>query len=383
MRAILPLLLAAALGSPALAVAQGSFDSGPELGQRLLRNVVRIRALDFGEHGFGLVIASRPRELLVATARHVVVPASGVEPPDFDAARRRIELSLCVGDGAAVAQPAQLEPGFDPAGFDVALLRVPRPAGYEPLIEVLAPRATLEPRQEAWLLGQEQQCGVAPRSGALAALANAQGQLRVEFPGIRGGASGGPVLTGYGLIGLLTDADDLTVTVLGSEALGSLVRAYASAAWQLLDGHNIPPADPRAAEVDLAETLNQYLFSARDLQGLLLQPFIPRPRFVAFADAYSATIKNRFARARERYDGTLRRFWPEPVFAQWQVLRERLWAIHESFRALNAGEAQQIFDQQRAPAVVQERMRALEPELQRLQTGIADFLLELGQRSKS
>jgi len=376
-------LLASAWAGPARA-AEGSFDSGPELGQRLLRNVVRIRAADFGEHGFGLVVAARPRELLVATARHVVVPAEGAAPPDFDPARRRIEVGFCAGEaGGGPAQPAQLEPGFDAAGHDVALLRVPRPPGYEPLTEVLAAPATLELRQEAWLLGQEQQCGVAPRSGALAALADARGQLRLEFPGIRGGASGGPALTGYGFIGLLTDADDLTVTVLSAELLARLLRAYSGTAWGLAEGRNIPPGDPRAAEVDLAETLNQYLFSARDLQGLLLQPFIPKPRFVAFAEAYNKAISQRFARARERYDGTLRRYWPEPVFAQWQALRERLWAIHEAFRALNTGESQLIFDQQSAPPAVQERMRALEPELQRLQSGIAEFLLALGQRSQS
>lgn len=374
-------------GAPAAQAAEAAqdtrFDSGPELGQQLLRNVVRIQSLDFGEHDFGLVVGTQAGQLLIATARHVVVPIAGAESAGFDAGQRRIELHFCGGDAStAPAHSAALLPGFNADGLDLALLRVVRPAGYEPLQRVLAPASSLALRQPTWLLGQEQHCGVAPRSGAVAALANAQDQLRVEFPGVRGGASGGPALSGYGVFGLLTDADDLTVTVLAINRIEALVRAFAAGAWALTDAGNIPPDDPRAAEVDLAETLNQYLFSARNLQELLLQPNIPQPRFVAFADAYNAVVMNRFAPARERHDGSLRRFWPEPVYAQWQTLRERLWSVHQVFRALNAGDAQAIFDRRRAPPAVLDRMRQLDPELSQLQAGIADFLHALSQRSQ-
>jgi hypothetical protein len=312
-----------------------------------------------------------------------VLPRAGSEPPGFDAANRRIEVRFCDGDDSGLApHAAEVEAGFEAGGRDIALLRVLRPASYQPVLRALAAPPSIEARQEAWLLGQDDLCGVAPRTGAVAALANAQGDLRVEFPGVRGGASGGPALSGYGVIGLVTNADDQTFTVHGMASLEARVRAYSNAAWALADARNIPPSDPNAASIDLAETLNQYLFSVRNLQGVLLQPEIARRLYFDVARDYNTAVMKRYMPARERHDGALRRYWPEAVFMQWQALRDLLWRIHENFLAFNEGDSKFIFDNGRAPEAVQKRMRALEPDLRQLQTDIAEFLRALSQRSK-
>lgn len=358
-----------------------TFLSGPELGEQLLQNVVRIDALDIGEHGFGLVVAAQPRHVYVATARHVVIPdaTSGLAVPD--ASNRRIEATFCRGgDSGDAGRAAEIVGAFDAGGHDIALLKVLRPAGYMPLLRVVAPDASAELRQDAWVLGQERQCGVNPRSGAIAALRDARQNLRIEFPGVRGGSSGGPATSGYGVLGLITDAGDLTFTVHSIASLEARLRAQSADWWQLVPARNIPPTDPRAAEVDLAETLNQYLFGVRNLQQLLLQPAVPKQRFHAFAGDYNAAV-NRFRDARERHDGSLKRHWPEPVLAQWQRLRDALWQVHQTFWQLNAADSQTIFDSERAPPAVQARMRALEPALVQLQADIAAFLQALGQRS--
>ena len=370
------LALAAAL--PACAADEGDtrFLSGPELGQLLQRNVVRVRSLDLNEQGFGLVVGTTARHVLIATARHVVLPALGTEVAG------RIEIAFCAGDDSGVAtRSAELEGGFDAAGQDVALLRVLRPVGYAPEPRALAPAACLAARQETWLLGQDQQCGVVPRSGAVAALANTQGQLRIEFPGVRGGASGGPAMSGYGVLGLVTSADDQTFTVQSVASLAARVRAFDADAWALADARNIPPGDPRAAQIDLAETLNKYLFAAYDLQGLLLQPKIDKQNYFNFAQTYSAVIRDRYAPASERHDGSLARYWPAAVLPQWQALRLRLWAVHEAFLALNNGDSKFIFENGRAPAAVQQRMQALAPDLALLRASIADFLRALAERT--
>ena len=375
--------LALATG-PARAAEDTSFLSGAELGQALQTNVVRVRTLDLNEQGFGLVISASSRHVLIATARHVVSPAAGAAPDGLDPRQRRIEIAFCAGDDSGQGpRAAELVAGFEDGGHDIALLRVLRPAAYQPLARALAPLASLAPRQEAWLLGQDQQCGVAPRSGAVAALANAAGDLRIEFPGVRGGASGGPAISGYGVLGLVTNADDQTFTVHGVASLQALARAHDGAAWALADARNIPPGEPRAAEVDLAETLNHYLFAAHDLQGLLLQPRIERQNYFNFAQRYSAVVRERYAPASERHDGSLRRHWPPAVFAQWQALRRQLWAVHVAFLALNDGESRIIFETGRAPPAVQQRMQALAPDLAQLRASIADFLRALGQRTAS
>ncbi len=376
--------LTAGLAAPACAAGDSTFSSGPELGQRLLRNVVRIRSLDSNEHGFGLVVGMQTRHVLIATARHVVLPLAtsgtpGTPAATLDAANRKIEVSFCAGDESGVpSRAAQIVEPFDAGGHDIALLRVPRPAGYEPLLRVLALDAQVKAGQETWLLGQQQQCGVAPRSGAVAALRDVRENLRIEFPAALGGDSGGPAISGYGVLGLVTDAGDLTYTVHSIASLEARVRAQSPGWWQLEPARNIPLTDPRSAQIDLSETLNQYLFGVRNLQQLLLQTRVPKPRFVAFANDYNAAV-TRFRDARERHDGSLQQHWPEGVLGQWRVLRDQLWQVHQTFWNMNAADSQAIFDQQQAPPAVQIRMRALEPELVQLQAGIADFLKTLAQ----
>ena len=43
--------------------------------------------------------------------------------------------------------------------------------------------------------------------------------------------------------------------------------------------------------------------------------------------------------------GTLDRFWPPAVLAQWQQLRDQLWQVHQTFWQMNSGDVQGVFDQ--------------------------------------
>ncbi len=375
------LCLAAGLPKPARAANDSTFSSGPELGERLLKNVVRIRALDTGEHGFGLVVGAQSRWVFVATAGHVVMPRAGpgTSAAALDSANRKIEVGFCVGDAAgAPDRAAQIVEAFNAGGHDIALLRVARPAGYEPQLRVAAADAQVKIGQPTWLLGQQQQCGLAPRSGAVAALRDTRDNLRIEFPGALGGDSGGPAISGYGVLGLITDAEDLTFTVHSIASLEARLTAQSREWWQLLPARNIPPTDPLSAQIDLSETLNLYLFGVSNLQKLLLRPKVPRPLFVDFANKYSTAV-DRFSLARERHDATLKTHWPAGMLEQWQVLRDQLWQVHQTFWKLNDADTQAIFDQQKASPAVQQSMLALEPELVQLQASIPAFLRTLAQ----
>ena len=358
-----------------------TFLSGPDLGAQLLSNVVRIASLDINEHGFGLVVSVQSRHVLVATSRHVVLPRPqpGAPAPSIDPANRQIEVSFCAGDTSGVpSRVAQGVDAFDAGGHDVALLRVPRPAGYAPVLRALALEADVKPGVETWLLGQEDRCGLAPRSGAVASVRDARDNLRIEFPGVRGGESGGPAISGYGVLGLITDAEDLSFTLHSIASLEARVRAHNRDGWHLVVARNIPPTDPLAAQIDLSETLNLYLFAASNLQKLLLRPKVPKQLFFDFANDYNQAV-NRFRLARERHDATLKTRWPDGVLAQWQRLRDDLWHAHQTFWQLNDADSQAIFDQQKTPPAVQTRMQALEPELLQLQARIPAFLQTLTQ----
>ena len=118
--------MASVVGAAAATATAGptGFLTGPELAERLLPDVVRIRAIDLQEHGFGLVVGATARHVFVATARHVVAARAPTAPPRRGAAAGRIERSFCAGDGSApVLRAAELVDGFDAGGQDLALLR--------------------------------------------------------------------------------------------------------------------------------------------------------------------------------------------------------------------------------------------------------------------
>jgi hypothetical protein len=352
-----------------------TFYSGRELGGLLLTNVVKIRSNP--EHGFGLVVGAQAGYVYIVTANHVVVTNAPANPPVLGGAP--IEVSFCDGDtSGAPSHLATRVTAFDPGGHDLALLRVAQPAGYVPQLRAVAPLADIKPGEESWLLGQSQKCGVLPRSGAVAALPNANGDMRIEYPGALGGESGGPAISGFGVLGLITDASDLTFTIHSIASLQARLQAQLREWWQLEPARNIPPTDPVAARVDLSETLNLYLFSVRNLQKLLLRPAVPRELFHTFAGDYNTAV-NRFRLARERHDGALKVYWPDGVLAQWEVLRDQLWQVHQTFWKMNDGDSQAIFDKQGAPAAVKATMQDLEPALVQLDSGTKAFLKALTQ----
>jgi hypothetical protein len=199
----------------------------------------------------------------------------------------------------------------------------------------------------------------------------------VRQPGVLGGSSGAPLMVGHGIAGLVKTSDLVRVTAHAIEDLRRRLVAL-GVPWGLGDARNIPPTDPRAAEIDLAETLNRYLFGLRDVHALLQQPVVARATFAEKAAAYNAAIE-RFRNARDKYDGTLQRDWPPDVLPQWSALRDRLWAVHLNFFRLN-DRTREIAETERTPAAVRDQMKALEPEVAALEGAIAQFLRNLGQR---
>lgn len=347
-----------------------TFLDGAELGTRLLHNVVRIDARDIGEHGYGLVVGADAQHVYVLTARHVVVRAAAGGSERAQA--RDIVVRPCAG-GRPVA--GERIAGFDAGDEDIALLRYPKPADYAPEPRALAP--AVKARDEAWLLGRDGECAVVPRAGAVASTSG--NDVLVDLPGVRGGSSGAPVLTGAGIVGIAKDSDEVVVIVHNIAHAAALLRRQQPGAWSLQDARNVPPTDPRAAQIDLAETLNRYLFAVRDVQSLLQQPVVARATFTEQVGAYNAAVQ-RFRDARDKYDGTLRRHWPPTVVASWATLRDQLWDVHLNFYRLNA-QNPRTFQSERTTPDLRARMQELEPALVALESGMRAFLQSLATRS--
>jgi hypothetical protein len=358
------------LGLAGLAGAQDTtFLSGEEMAAQLRQNLVWIAAQDIGEHGYGLVVGGDAQTLWVLTARHVVVKTAMLGSPAAEVPSRQIRLRFCA---AATNELLTSEPwpGWDAGGEDIALLSVARPRAYQPVTRALASKVVVG--EPVWLLGSNDECSLVPVQGQVRVLADAAHNLRIDFAGVQGGSSGAPVLSGFGVLGLMKSAEDLTTTVHAVDDLQRRLQALPSARWELVDARNIPPTDPRAAEIDLAETLNQYLLVLRNIHMLLRQRQIARPTLDDYMQRYNAALR-RFLRVREAYDGSLNRNWPTPVWPAWRDLRENLWAVHQNFWRINPLMAD-IYQSQQSSAEGRAQMASLEPDLVRLEFDIAQFL---------
>jgi Trypsin-like peptidase domain len=355
-----------------------SFLSGEALSTALRQNLVWLEADDIGEHGYGVIVGGTAETLWVVTARHVVVKSAmlGLTAPDQSS--RQIRVRFCANESAAATSqrsPATTVTGWNAGGHDIALLSVPRPRDYVLLARALAPFAVVG--EPVWLLGSDDNCALVPAQGNVRATADAAHNLRVDFPSssVQGGSSGAPVLSGYGILGLMKSVDSPTSTVHAMDDLQRRVQGLPAARWELVDARNIPPGDPRAAQVDLAETLNGYLLAVRNVHMLFQQSQVPRPSIDANVKSYNAALR-RFMRVREAYDGSLSASWPPAVLPAWRSLRENLWAVHLNFWRIDPLMAG-IYKSQKTGTAVQAQMTALEPDLVQLEKDIAQFLRQL------
>jgi hypothetical protein len=355
-----------------------SFMSGEALAAALRQNLVWLEADDIGEHGYGVIVGGSPETLWIVTARHVVAKRAmlGLTVPDRVSQQIRVRFcALAANEKKLDRAAATPVVGWDSGGQDIALLSVPRPPDHVLVARALAPFAVVG--EPVWLLGSDDDCALVPAQGQVRASADAAHNLRIDFPAnlVQGGSSGAPVLSGYGILGLMKSVDSPTSTVHAMADLQRRVQAHAAARWQLVDARNIPPGDPRAAQVDLAETLNEYLLAVRNVQMRFQQAEVPRASIDIDVKRYNLALR-RFMRVREAYDGSLSASWPPVVLPAWRALREKLWAVHLNFWRIDPLMAG-IYKSQKTGAAVQAQMTALEPDLVQLEKDIAQFLRQL------
>jgi hypothetical protein len=223
--------------------------------------------------------------------------------------------------------------------------------------------------ETVWLLGSNDECAPVAETGQLRALADAQGNVRIDFRSVQGGSSGAPVATARGVIGLMKNAEDLTATAHGTT---DLQRRVEPLRWRLEDARNLPPSDPQAARIDIAETLNSYLLAVNNVQSLLTGTQVARPTVETYTKQYNEAI-NRFIGMREKHDGSLVVLWPAAVWPAWQALRDRLWNVHLTFWRINP-RMPEIFKAQQTTPEVRQQMLDLQPALGELEREMAQFL---------
>lgn len=361
---------AAAFAQPAPVSQDVTFLSLEKLAEALMPNVVRIESAE-GEHGFGLIVGTDSRNLYIVTAKHVISP-DDQKPP-----RGTIVVKPCVEPQSDRALKGELV-AWHGAPDDVAFIRTPRPRQFVLNVRAIAEESTQALREATVAIGRNDTCQLHARDGRLSMLRDSHNNLSVELPNGLGGDSGGPVLTGRGVIGIVRNASETSLTLQSLAHVREL--AWSVIPWTLEDSRNIPPTSPDAAHQDLTQTLNNYLWQLRNVHRLLLLPQVDRKRFTEYTNRYNEAIRH-FSDVREKYDGTLNQYWGTDLLGNWQSLRGELWNLHQTFWQMNSV-TEQIWKTGVTPEPARSQLVALEPGIQHLQDGIQHFTSELGVRRK-
>ena len=171
--------------------------SGGDLSLDLRQNVVRVTARwknGAAYDGFGFLVGARAGTLYVVTADHVV---RGDSP---DAIDQNPKVTF-FGDKGAEYTAELLATRLTPAEGDIAILRLPAPAGFVFRRAATAPART--PRgASVWFVGLLRDWFVPSRSGSVNRV-EPNGSIVVEGLNVKVGTSGAPLISAAGIVGMV------------------------------------------------------------------------------------------------------------------------------------------------------------------------------------
>lgn len=165
--------------------------SGRDLALELRNCVVRISA---PSSGFGLIVGERDRQLFILTANHVIsrdkqlfktVTIQFNHTPKQDVVAKTVRL-----DERA-------------RKMDIGMLRVPKPGNFFWRKDTMAMARDHVTGLNVWYIGQSQEWKVAVEPGTIENEDIGDGQkIQLNMP-VRGGSSGAPLISKYGVFGML------------------------------------------------------------------------------------------------------------------------------------------------------------------------------------
>jgi hypothetical protein len=347
-----------------------SYLTGPELAERILKNVVRIDRVDAQERGAGFVVGEDGAGLLIVTAAPVVGSTQSV------AARVRVRPCAAAALGMElVGEPIRLE-GIE----DVALVRIPKVPQLAIERNVVADLASVRREDEAWVAGIEGSCNVGGSRGRMkddddkAAVDSIGTSDRPRFeafvPGARPSTSGAALVTGGGIVGVMQRARG---NFAGATTLAAVKRAaqpQVQMTWLLERSANLPPSRPDAAGRELSASLARYVFEASTARRALTRRAMNEGELRAIVGDYN-TAMDRIIEVRSKHDGALSRYWDPETLQRYHAVRAELMAVHQVFLSLTKDNlVNQMYRTGQVPDVVHARMAEVESPLAKLEKDV-------------
>jgi Trypsin-like peptidase domain/PEGA domain len=193
------LVLVFAAGAPAC----HSQSQEDKLALQLRQNVV---AISVGNRsGFGFITGERNGLLYIATARHVL---NSSDDPDGTTAPK-VKVTFFSDQGRTYSADVL---GTHDAQHDLAVLTVASPAGFSWIKECQSGADSAKRGTQVWFVGKNGTWFVPVQPGAIASEApSSHGMLEIDGLQVRVGSSGGPLIAGTGIVGMIqNDSEDDT-----------------------------------------------------------------------------------------------------------------------------------------------------------------------------
>jgi hypothetical protein len=343
-----------------------TFMTGRELAEHVLDAVVSIRQVGASGSqvsGMGIVIGGDERRLFVLTAHHVL-PLDGERLAVRSG--RDLAVRLC-SDQSQTADFRELL--FADSNRDIAIFSIRRPRDTTPPVALLASRVARS-GDLALASGRQGECSVSGLEGAVFRPEDERGYLVIDLPSGVPGTSGAPMVTDSGIVGIAFRQNGQQVRVQAIRWIRDLVDP--SISWWLEPANNFPPTSVDAAQVQLTQVVNRYLFALKDVRDALLKETYRRPELVDRIDTYNLAIKA-FNDVRDKYDGTLARLSSQ-LLGAFSAVRTTVDDIHPKFLEINVHMDRLRRPENVVPEEIRTQMAELAPQVTDLDAAARQFV---------
>jgi Trypsin-like peptidase domain len=348
-----------------------TFLTGDELAGQLMRNVVLVSNLDAANAGAGLMVGARGGHIYVLTASHVISRSEDLNRA-ADAVSRHFRLKYCDPQRASSAV-TKVRVVFNEPVKDVAILEFTDDAASLPVIRALADAKPASQRV-VWTIGKEGSCSIG--TGQLDRAEDENGILLADLPGGFGGTSGAPISTDVGVIGMvLSNPAAAKVKARSVNDIMQVVSSQSAVAWSLVPSQNKPPGSREDVQMELASSLDNYLFHLKDIRDSFMKEHFTDADLAARITAYNRAIDG-FNSVKNKFDGSLERYWGTPTRMSFGSVRNAVADIHQTILGFNIS-MDKLRQQQAIPSELRRSMTALSPKVDALDVSSQAFIGQL------
>lgn len=211
---------------------QDSDRAGYKIAENLRNNVVHITGTVDGkpEYGLGFIVGEKDKELFIVTASHVVRPKN-IEPGQSPPESAQIEFLYAKGE----IKEARILPQVSEKEFDLAILSVTRPEGFEWKKEAIG-HPEFKPSDKVWTIDAKGSWTPTAEPGSI----SKSDPVQITTSGLKvsRGQSGAPLISKSGIIGMIyddeTDGDSFAYPL---KVIKSQVKEWEKP-WNLEDNYS-------------------------------------------------------------------------------------------------------------------------------------------------